>query len=147
LSASIAVVGNLFAPVLFLVGINIIHFASRWYGLQYAFRYGQRVFERLGGTQLERVRESAVMVGLLVVGALVATLLPITTSLEYTVRDAQIALQDFLDEILMGMIPLAITLVVFWLVRRGFNPLYILIALTIVGFAGGYFGILSAPEL
>jgi mannose/fructose/N-acetylgalactosamine-specific phosphotransferase system component IID len=81
------------------------------------------------------------------VGALVATLLPITTPLKYTVRDAQIAIQDFLDQILLNMIPLAITLVVFWLVRRGFNPLYILIALTIVGLAGGYFGLLSAPEL
>ena len=147
LCASLAVVGNFLAPILFLVGINIIHFASRWYGLQYAFRYGQRVFERLGGTQLERVRESAVMVGLLVVGALVATLLPITTPLEYTVGDAQIVLQDFLDEILVGLIPLTITLVVFWLVRKGLNPLYILIALTIVGLAGGYFGLLSGPEL
>jgi mannose/fructose/N-acetylgalactosamine-specific phosphotransferase system component IID len=84
---------------------------------------------------------------LLVVGALVATLLPITTPLEYTVGDAQIVLQDFLDEILVGLIPLTITLVVFWLVRKGLNPLYLLIALTIVGLAGGYFGLLSGPEL
>jgi mannose/fructose/sorbose-specific phosphotransferase system IID component len=143
LTAALAVSGNIAGPLIFLIGINVIHFAMRWYGLDYGFRYGVRFFERLDPAQIERVKEYATSLGLLVVGALVATLLPITTALTYTSGDATINVQDYLDDILPFMLPLAATLGAFWLARRRVNPTWILLIATVVGLVGGYFGILA----
>jgi len=143
LTAALAVSGNIAGPLIFLIGINVIHFAMRWYGLDYGFRYGVRFFEKLDPAQVERVKEYATSLGLLVVGALVATLLPITTALTYTSGDATINVQDYLDDILPFMLPLVATLGAFWLARRRVNPTWILLIATVVGLVGGYFGILA----
>ncbi len=143
LTAALAVNGNLAGPLIFIIGINVIHVAMRWYGLDYGFRYGVRFFEKLDPAQVERVKEYATSLGLLVVGALVATLLPITTALQYTSGDATINVQDYLDDVLPFMLPLLATLGAFWLARRRVNPTWILLIATVVGLVGGYFGILA----
>ena len=143
LTAALAVSGNVAGPLIFLIGINVIHFAMRWYGLSYGYRYGVRFFEKLDAAQVERVKEYATSLGLLTVGALVATLLPISTPLEYTSGDATIKLQDSLDEILPFMLPLIATLGAFWLARRRISATWILVIATVVGIVGGYFGILA----
>ena len=143
LTAALAVTGNIAGPLIFLIGINVIHFAMRWYGLDYGFRYGVRFFEKLDQSQVERVKEYATALGLLTVGVLVATLLPVTTPLQYTSGDATINIQDYLDDILPFMLPLGATLGAFWLARRRVSPLWILIIATVVGLVGGYFGILA----
>jgi mannose/fructose/sorbose-specific phosphotransferase system IID component len=143
LTAALAVTGNIAGPLLFIVGINIIHVAMRWYGLDYGFRYGVRFFEKLDPSQIERVKEYATALGLLTVGVLVATLLPVTTPLQYTSGNATINVQDYLDDILPFMLPLGATLGAFWLARRRVNPIWILLIATAVGLLGGYFGILA----
>lgn len=142
-TAALAVSGNVAGPLIFLIGINVIHFAMRWYGLDYGFRYGVRFFERLSAVQVERVKEYATSLGLLTVGALVATLLPVTTALEYTRGDATVNVQDSLNDVLPFMLPLLATLGVFWLARRRVSPTWILVVATVVGLVAGYFGILA----
>lgn len=142
-AATLAVTGNLTGPLLFFFGINAVHFAMRWYGIDYGYRYGTSFFEKLDPVQVERVKEYATALGLLTVGALVANLLNISTPLEYTSGETTVALQESLDQVLPYMLPLAATLGVFWLARRRINATWILVIATIVGLVGGYLGILG----
>lgn len=142
-AATLAVAGNIAGPLLFLIGINVIHFAMRWYGLDYGFRYGVSFFQRLDAQQVERVKEYATALGLLTVGALVTNILSITTPLEYTSGETTVALQESLDQVLPFLLPLVATLGVFWLARRRVNMTLILLFATAVGLVGGYFGILA----
>ena len=142
-TAALAVTGNAAGPILFFVGINIIQVLMRWYGVTSGYTYGVRFFEKLNPAMIDRVKEAATMLGLLVVGALAATLLKIGTPLTYVSGDATVKVQDSLNQVLPAMIPLAFTLLVFYLIRRRISATWVLVMITVVALVGGYFGIIG----
>ena len=74
----------------------------------------------------------ASIVGMTVIGALVATYVRLSTTLEITAGDAVVKLQaDVIDKLMPAFLPLVYTLTMFWLVRRGWSPLR-LIAITVI---------------
>ena len=55
-----------------------------------------------------------------ILGALTATYVSLSTTLTYGSGEQAISLQaDFLDQLMPKMLPLAVTLVCFWLVKKG----------------------------
>jgi len=144
--AALAVTGNPVGPILFFVAINSVQVLMRWYGVTRGYTYGVRFFEKLDPAQIERVKEAATMVGLLVVGALAATLLNIGTPLTYQSGEATVSVQDSINQILPAAIPLAFTLLVFFLIRRRISATWVLVTITAVGLVGGYFGVLGVPQ-
>jgi PTS system mannose-specific IID component len=144
--AALAVSGNPVGPILFFVGINAIHVAMRWYGVKAGYTYGVRFFEKLNPAQITRLKEAATMVGLVVVGALVANLLNIGIPLTYSNGDAEVSVQNAVDQVLPSALPLIATLLVFWLIRKRISATWVLLIVTIVGLVGGYFGFLGVPK-
>jgi len=144
--AALAVTGNPVGPILFFVAINTVQVLMRWYGITRGYQFGVHFFERLDPSQIERVKEGATMVGLLVVGALAATLLNIGTPLFYQSGEATVSVQESINQILPAAIPLAFTLLVFTLIRRRISATWVLVIITVVGLVAGYFGILGVPE-
>lgn len=141
--AALAINGNVLGPILFFVGLLATQVGMRVWGTSIGYRAGTKFLAQIGGSQLDRVKEGATIVGLAVTGALVATLLPITTPFTYENGDAQIALQDQLDGILPALLPLLATLGVFWLIRKRISPVWVLIGALVVGLVAGFFGILA----
>ncbi|WP_166996412.1 PTS system mannose/fructose/sorbose family transporter subunit IID [Paramicrobacterium fandaimingii] len=141
--AALAVNGNPLGPILFVLGLFAIQMGMRFWGTSLGYRTGMRFLDRLGGSELDRLKEGATVVGLAVTGALVATLLTVTTPFVYENGDASISLQDQLDTVLPAMIPLAATLCVFWLVRKRVALWLVLVGTVVVGVVAGYFGILA----
>ena len=144
--AALAVTGNPVGPLLFFVGINLVQVLMRWYGVTRGYSYGVSFFQKLNPAQIERLKEAATMVGLLVVGALVATLLNVVTPLKYHSGKATIAVQESLDQVLPAAIPLAATLLVFFLIRKRLSATWVLLIVTVVGLIAGWFGILGVPQ-
>lgn len=142
-TAGLAVTGNVLAPILFLVGINIVHFVLRWYGLVYGSRYGATFFERLDPEQVERVKDSATTVGLLVAGALVSSFIAVNTPLEYASGEQTVQVQNILNQVLPGVIPLAVTLGLYGLLRKGIGPTWLLLGTAVIGVVAGAFGVLA----
>lgn len=142
-AVTLALTGNVFAPILFLVGINIIHFWVRWSGLQYGYKLGDRFLEQMEGLQVQKWMEGAAIVGLMVLGALVASWLNVQTPMVYSMEDATFPVQKMLDGILPKMLPLLTTLLVFRFVRKGKSATIVMIALVVLGLVGGYFNILK----
>lgn len=144
--AALAVSGNPVGPILFFVGINSVQVLMRWYGVSAGYRYGVSFFEKLDPSQIERLKQAATMVGLLVVGALVATLLTVVSPLTYHSGKATISVQDSVDQVLPSAIPLGFTLLVFFLIRRRISATWVLVIITVLGLVLGYFGILGVPD-
>ncbi len=144
--AALAVTGNPVGPILFFVAINSVQVLMRWYGVSSGYGYGVRFFEKLDPAQIQRLKEAATMVGLLVVGALVATLLTVTSPLTYTSGKAEIKVQDSIDQVLPAAISLTLTMLVFFLIRRRISATWVLVIVTILGLVAGFFGILGAAE-
>ncbi|RSM88520.1 hypothetical protein DMH04_07705 [Kibdelosporangium aridum] len=146
IGASLGMQANLLAPLIFLVPVNIVHVVVRWLTLKAGFRLGGKLFERIDQSALRRLMEGASITGLMGVGALVGTWLVVNVPLSYIEGKATIKLQEMLDHIMPKLVPLLITLLVFWLVRRGANAVLILIGLAVGGFALGALGVLGVPS-
>lgn len=143
IAVSLALTGNLLAPLLFLVAVNAVHFYVRWAGLRYGYTLGDRFLEAVEDLQIQRWMEGAAIVGLTVLGALVATWLNVTTPIVYTMKDASFSVQEMLDGILPKALPLLATLIVFRYLRKGVSATTIMGALVLVGLVGGYFNIIK----
>ncbi|MFW6694790.1 PTS system mannose/fructose/sorbose family transporter subunit IID [Streptomyces sp. MAR4 CNX-425] len=144
--ATLAVQGNIAGPILFFTVMLAIQVLLRAYGTSIGYRQGIAFLEKLDPRQIDRVKESATIVGLAVVGALVATLIEIDTPLKYTKDEAVINVQTQLDTILPALLPLLAALGVFFAIRRRIPATWVLVGTTVVGLVGGYLGVIGAAQ-
>ena len=79
----------------------------------------------------------------MVVGALVGSWLNVTTPFVYTVGESSIELQSMLDGIIPKIIPLGITLLLFYFVRKGKNINMIMLIMVLISFLLGFAGIIQ----
>ncbi len=130
-TASMALQGIPFAPILFLGVTNAVHVFVRWFSQDQGFRLGGNLFERVDQAGLRRLMEGAAIAGLMAVGSLVANWLNfgIAKSVTYTTGKFSLPIQGMMDSILPGLLPLITTLLVYWAVRRGVRNTYIMLFL------------------
>ena len=131
IGASLALQGSILGAVVFIVLFNVVHLGLRFGLAHYAYRMGVAAIPLIKANT-KKVGHAASIVGMTVIGALVATYVRLSTTLEITAGDAVVKLQtDVIDKLMPAFLPLVYTLTMFWLVRRGWSPLR-LIALTVV---------------
>lgn len=142
-AASLALQGNPVAPFLFFFGCNIPHVYVSWASNFYSFRLGGNLFERIDQEGLHRLMEGAVIAGLMGVGGLVGTWLSVTTPLTYVYDKFSFPIQGMFDSIMPKLLPLLLTLGVYWALRRRTNTLVIMLVLAVAGIALGALKILG----
>lgn len=142
IGVSIAKDGNLFGPLLFLVLYNLPNILVRIFGLKLGYQVGVNSLDRIQKEGLmDKIMAVATIVGLCVVGGMVATMLNITTPLKWNISEAEIVVQDILDQILPKMLPLAFTFGIYKLLKKA-SITKITIGIIIFGIAVHLIGIL-----
>lgn len=142
IGVSIAKDGNLFGPLLFLVLYNLPNILVRIFGLKLGYQVGVNSLDRIQKEGLmDKIMAVATIVGLCVVGGMVATMLNITTPLKWNISGAEIVVQDILDQILPKMLPLAFTFGIYKLLKKA-SITKITIGTIIFGIAVHLIGIL-----
>ena len=142
IGVSIAKDGNLFGPLLFLVLYNLPNLLVRIFGLKLGYQVGVNSLDRIQKEGLmDKIMAVATIVGLCVVGGMVATMLNITTPLKWNISVAEIVVQDILDQILPKMLPLAFTFGIYKLLKKA-SITKITIGIIIFGIAVHLIGIL-----
>ena len=149
LGAGIALTGSIIGPIIFFVAFNAIRLATHWYGVKYGYEKGTELVENIGGNEMKFLTEGASVLGLLVMGALVAkwttVIMPLVIS-EYdnAMGDHVVTtLQTILDSLMPGIVALLMTFACMWLLKRGMNPLIIIIGLFAIGIAGYAIGLFA----
>lgn len=142
IGASLSVNGNIAGPFVFLIIFNVIHFGVRFGLMTYGYKMGVKAIAKLKeGTKL--VSRAASIVGLTVVGGLIATYVSFNIKYVWGSGDGAIKIQeDVLDKIMPALLPLAYTLLVYWLLKRGRSPLLLIGLTVVVGLIGSYFKIM-----
>jgi mannose/fructose/N-acetylgalactosamine-specific phosphotransferase system component IID len=143
IAASMGLAGNPIAPLFFFLSTNIVHVWVRWFSQDRGFRYGSALFERVDAARLQNIMRGAAMAGLMGIGGLVGTWLNVTTPLAYTIQKSTVSIQGMLDSIMPKFLPLVVTLLVYWAIRRGARTVILMLILAIGGFALGALGILG----
>lgn len=142
---SLAAQGNILGPLLFLLLFNIPAQGLRFYLMHAGYK--------LGSGFLAKVQESGLMdiltygasvLGLMVIGGMTAENVAITVPLVIGSGETATTLGDICNTIMPGLLPLAFTMLMYWLVsKKNVKTTTLLVALVVIGLVGSFFGILG----
>ncbi|MGG5741699.1 MULTISPECIES: PTS system mannose/fructose/sorbose family transporter subunit IID [Bacillus cereus group] len=136
IGASLGQDGNPMGAVVFLLIFNTVHFALRFGLMHYGYNAGTNAISSLK-ENTKKVAHAASIVGVTVVGALIASFVKLESSLVIHAGKAKIALQkDLLDKLIPNLLPLAYTLLMYYLLKKGFSPVKLIIITVIIGIIG-----------
>lgn len=142
---SFAAKGNiLMGPVLFAV----LHLGIIWSIGYLAWMQGynlgkEGIAKILQGSLLPTVMTYAQTLGPIVIGALSATFVKISTPMKLHLGKTVMKVQTgILDKLVLGLLPLAVTLLTYYLLRKKFKPTTVLLILVCIGVVGGIFWII-----
>ena len=139
--SNMAIEGNVAGPILFLQIFNIVQFAVRFFLMHWSYNLGTKAIELLTANAKEFTR-AASMLGVFVVGALTANYGSTTLNANLTLENGT-TIQSILDGVLPKAIPLALTLGLYFLMKKKkWTPVMCIGALLVLGLVGAFFGIL-----
>ncbi|ELI6431681.1 MULTISPECIES: PTS N-acetylgalactosamine transporter subunit IID [Aeromonas] len=142
IGADLALQGSIMGAVFFFLLFNVVHFGLRFGLAHYAYRMGVAAIPLIKANT-RKVGHAASIVGMTVIGALVATYVRLGTPLEITAGDAVVKLQaDVLDKLMPAFLPLLYTLAMYALIRRGWSPLRLIVITVVLGIVGKFAGFL-----
>ena len=141
---SLALKGNVAGPILFVLIFNVPHLLLRYQLTFTGYNQGNKFLQKMAGSNvMDRLTSGAAILGLMVVGAMPALLMSVKTPLIIGANNSGISVQEILDQIIPGIIPLSLTFVVFYFLKRNVKATYLLLGLLALGFAGSIFHIFS----
>lgn len=98
--------------------------------------------------QLKSLTNSASILGLMVVGALIASTVSVTIPFTFQQGEVQLGLQSILDMIMPNLIPACLVGLVYWLLgRKGMTStkaIFLILLISFVGYFTGIFGVAGA---
>jgi PTS system mannose-specific IID component len=134
---SLAINGNILGPVLFLIIFNLPHILLRYNLTFIGYETGNKFLRDLAKSNvMDKLTTGASILGLMVIGAMPAVLMPVKTPLMIGTHDSQVALQGIFDQLVPGLIPLSLTFLAFWLVKKNVKTTWLLLGILVLGFLG-----------
>lgn len=141
ITANMALQGSVMGPILFLLIFNIVQFFVRWYLMHWSYELGTKAVSVLTANAKEFTHAASIL-GIMVVGALTCNYGATSIRIQHVNGDAIINVQGILDGILPMLVPLALTLLVYFLIKKfNFTAIKCIVTLLIVGIVGCAFGI------
>lgn len=142
LGVQLAQQGSVAGPILAMAISIVPSVLITWFAAKLGYQGGHEYLGKLqGGNTMDKVMYACGIVGLMAVGGMVATLIGATTPATFS--DGTLVIQDILDSIMPNMIPLALTGVMYWLIKRGVNTGWLLGIAIVGGIALSALGILA----
>lgn len=143
ISGYMAQQGNpLGAIIWFICNIAFWFVKSKFFEIGY--KSGTKMITELG-QKLSAFTEAASIMGLSVVGALIATSVKVQTALNFKVGEVSLALQnDILDQIMPALLPVLLTALVYNLLgNKKWTPTKLILLIIVISLVCSFFGILT----
>lgn len=141
IAASMAVKGNPMGTILWIA----VLLALKSLVIPF-FRLGYDSGIKLVSTlkdQLQNITGSISIVGLMVVGSLISTVVNANVIAEYKSGDLIVNGQEILDSVMPNLIPAIFAALVFWLLGKKFTPIKLIFLILVIAVALSYLGILG----
>jgi fructoselysine/glucoselysine PTS system EIID component len=141
---SLALQGNILGPILFLLVFNVPHILIRFFLTRLGFKVGTGFLQRLQQSgAMESLTFGAAILGLMVIGGMSASMISIGVPLKIGSGEGAAKVQDILNNIMPGLLPLTAFGIIYWLLGKGVKATTILIGIALVGILGVWVGILG----
>ena len=136
--------GSPLGAIMFLLIYNIPSILCRYFMTYLGFSMGTNfISEMYEGGLMKLITKATSTVGLVMIGAMTAANVQFNTILSIPVQDSDpVMIQTYLDSIFKGIVPLGLTLVVLWLLRKkNVNVNIILVGIMVLALVLGLVGI------
>ena len=138
--SNMAIEGNIAGPILFLLIFNVVQFAVRFFLMHWSYGLGTKAIELLTANAKEFTR-AASLLGVFIVGALTSNYGGTALADKFALENGT-TIQSILDGILPKLIPLSLTLGLYFLMKKkGWTPVLCIAALLVLGIVGALIGI------
>ncbi len=142
IGTSLALKGNILGPILFLLIFNIPHITIRYLLTGWGYKLGTGFLSKIQKNgMMEALTFGASILGLMVIGAMTASMVDITIPLKFGSGDNAIKIQEILNSIVPDLLPLAAFGIVYWALGKKVKPLVIIGLMAVVGILGSLIGI------
>ena len=134
IGAPLAVAGNVLGPIIYAL-INVIPSeVVRRVGFKIGYDGGSKFLDRISndGT-LQKVTEAARIMGLMVIGAMIPSMVTLTLSATVDINGAQVVLQEIIDQICPFILPLGLVGGCYSLLKKGKSGTAVMFGLLILG--------------
>ena len=140
IGSNMAIQGSIAGPIVFLALFNIVQFAVRFFLMHWSYKLGTSAIEALTANAKE-FTSAASLLGVFVVGALTSNYGGTALNPNLTLENGT-TIQSILDGVLPKMIPLALTLGLYFLMKKKkWTPVMCIGALLVLGLVGAAIGI------
>ncbi|SMC97445.1 PTS system mannose/fructose/sorbose family transporter subunit IID [Kibdelosporangium aridum] len=149
IGASWALQGNAIGPIFTMVLVLVPYFLVRRWQFFFAYNQGKRLAARLASGALARLSDGATILGLVVLGGFIPSIVKIVTTLTYqqtitvqgTPSTQTVHIQEQLDALLPFLLPVAVTAVTYLLLRKfRIRTMWLIAGVGLVGLALGWLG-------
>ena len=112
--------GNVLAPIVFLLLFNIPSILVKYYGTFLGYKLGSEYIQKVYASGLMNIlTKAASIVGLIMVGGMTASMVTFNSTYELTMKgESVLNLQNMLDQIFVGIVPLGLTLLCYYLLKK-----------------------------
>lgn len=143
ISGYMAQQGNPLGAIIWLI-CNIAFWFVKSKFFEIGYKSGTKMITELG-QKISAFTEAASIMGLSVVGALIATSVKVQTALNFKVGEVSLALQtDILDQIMPALLPVLLTALVYKLLgNKKWTPTKLILLIIVISLVCSFFGILT----
>lgn len=143
IGCSIAMQGNPLGSILFFLLFNIPAQGVRYVCALKGYELGNKLLAKIAQSNImERLTKYTGVVGMMAVGAMIATMVTVTTPLTYGTGESALAIQGVLDQIMPCLLPVAVTALIYWISSKKVNTAVILIGIVIASILCSAVGLL-----
>lgn len=133
IAISLAMSGNVIAPILYLLIFNIPAFLLRYFCLKYGYKFGTNFLSAVEKTGImDKVSYGASIIGLMVIGGMIASQIWLDLPIMVGSGDFATPLTDYFDQIMPCLIPLSCFGAMYYLLGKKVKTTTILIGLIVV---------------
>jgi len=130
----LAIEGNLLGPILFILIHNIPNYLLRWKGLDIGYKQGVNFLaSAMQGGAIEEVTSGARVVGTMVVGAMIASMINFTTTITLNFGEMNFELQSLFDSVMPQLLSLGLAFGVYALMKKGVSTTKLMFGLLLLG--------------
>ena len=120
IAVGLGMTGNILAPIVFLLLFNIPSLLVKYYGTFLGYKLGSEYIQKIYASDLMNIlTKAASTVGLIMVGGMTASMVTFNSTFELSMQGESILnLQSMLDQIFIGIVPLGLTLLCYYLLKK-----------------------------
>lgn len=135
--------GNFFGAILFVLLYGGSQLLAKWYLLKIGYTFGSGFIDKVFDSGIiEAITKSAAIVGLTMVGSMVASMVRINLAWTINVGKTSVVVMDVLNAIMPGMLSLILLFVLVNLIKKGVKPVMLVVGILVLSVVLAFVGIL-----